>query len=235
MNLCVIPARGGSRRIPRKNIKNFFGKPIISYVVEKVNSSKLFDEVMVSTEDAEIAEIARNCGASVPFMRTLDNADDFTGPGDVVNEVLTMYAELGRRFEAACCVYPTAVLMKVTSLSRGYEMLSLSKYDAVLSAGKFSSPIWRSLKVSKDGHVEMFFPEYETARSQDLPEAYFDAGQFYWFRPTPFLILGNKNVFGNNRGLIVLSDHEVQDIDTLEDWKMAEIKFALSRSYEGTK
>ena len=224
MNICIIPARGGSKRIARKNIKDFNGRPIIAYAIEAALKSELFSEVMVSTEDDEIAEIGRIYGATVPFMRSKENADDFTGPGDVVFEVLTKYSDLGQHFDNGCCIYATSPLLTVRRLVEGLDLLSNSKYDVVFPVGKYSSPIWRSYKLDSKSGVGMNFPEYEKCRSQDLPDAYFDAGQFYWFHTQNIFDITNKNTFGKNKGVIVLDDSEVQDIDNLDDWQIAEIK-----------
>lgn len=224
-NVAIIPARGGSKRIPRKNIKDFLGKPIIAYSIETALESGLFDEVMVSTEDEEIAAISRSYGASVPFLRSETNADDFTGPGDVVYEVLNKYDELGRGFDNCCCIYATSPLMTVYRLSQALDLLLNSKYDVVLPVAQFNSSIWRSYKMNANSGITMNFPEYETKRSQDLPSAYFDAGQFYWFQREDFLRLDNKNIFGTFKGAVVLENLEVQDIDTTNDWKLAELKY----------
>jgi len=224
MNICIIPARGGSKRIARKNIKDFNGRPIIAYAIEAALKSELFSEVMVSTEDDEIAEISRRYGATVPFMRSQKNADDFTGPGDVVFEVLTKYSELGQQFDNGCCIYATSPLLTIARISEGLELLTNSKYDVVFPVGKYSSPIWRSCKLDAKSGVKMNFPEYEKSRSQDLPDAYFDAGQFYWFHTQNIFNIDNKNTFGKNKGVIVLDDLEVQDIDNMDDWQIAEIK-----------
>lgn len=224
MNICIIPARGKSKRIARKNIKDFNGRPIIAYSIEVALKSKLFSEVMVSTEDDEIAEISRHYGAKVPFMRSEKNADDFTGPGDVVAEVLMKYSGLGRHFDICCCIYATSPLLTISRLSEGLDLLSNSKYDVVFPVGKYSSSIWRSYKLNAKSEVKMNFPKYEKSRSQDLPDGYFDAGQFYWFHAQNIFNIDNKNIFGENKGVIILDDIEVQDIDNLDDWQIAEIK-----------
>lgn len=225
-NIAIITARGGSKRIPRKNIKPFWGKPIIAYSIEAALASNLFDEVMVSTDDFEIAEIAIRYGAKVPFMRSAQNANDFTGPGDVVLEVLQDYGKIGIRFNRGCCIYATAPLMSTSRLIEGYELLLNSTFEVVFPVGSFSSPIWRSYKMSENKSVDMNFPEHEKKRSQDLPTAFYDAGQFYWFNISNFLKLSNKNTFGLSKGAVILNDTEVQDIDNLYDWQMAEIKFS---------
>jgi pseudaminic acid cytidylyltransferase len=224
MNICIIPARGGSKRIARKNIKDFNGRPIIAYAIEAALKSELFSEVMVSTEDDEIANISRIYGATVPFMRSEKNADDFTGPGDVVFEVLTKYSELGQQFDQCCCIYATSPLMTIPRLIEGLQLLNSSEHDVVFPVGKYSSPIWRSYKLDAESGVRMNFPEYEKSRSQDLLDTYFDAGQFYWFHTQNIFNIDNKNTFGKNKGVIILDDIEVQDIDNLDDWQVAEIK-----------
>jgi pseudaminic acid cytidylyltransferase len=230
-NIAIIPARGGSKRIPRKNIKGFHGLPVIAYSIEAALKSKLFSEVMVSTEDNEIAEISSKYGAKVPFLRSEENADDFTGSGDVAFEVLKNYAQAGQIFDNGCCIYATAPLIRESRLIEGNELLINSNFDVVFPVGRYSSPIWRSYKMNAHGGVEMNFPEHEKKRSQDLKLSYYDAGQFYWFKVVNFLALENKNIFGVSKGAIILRDSEVQDIDDLDDWHMAEVKF----SYLNTK
>ncbi|MGB0861941.1 MAG: pseudaminic acid cytidylyltransferase [Saprospiraceae bacterium] len=225
--IAIIPARGGSKRIPRKNIKSFLGKPIIAYSIEAALSSNLFDEVMVSTEDEEIAVVARKYGAKVPFVRSEKNSDDFTGTGDVCFEVLNAYKTKGISFDLACCIYATAPLIHKDRLSEALDLLVNNKaFDVTLPAGRFSSPILRSYKMDETGGIGMHFPQYEKSRSQDLPEAYFDAGQFYWFHTSNMESLANKNIFGENKGAVILEDYEVQDIDEISDWDMAELKFS---------
>ena len=222
----MIPARGGSKRIPRKNIKDFLGKPIIAYSIEAAIDSGLFSEVMVSTDDSEIAEISKAYGASVPFLRSKINSDDFSGPGDVIFEVLNKYKEMGREFECGCCLYATSPLTTISRLNEGLELLANdSRFDVVFPVGRFNSSIWRSYKMKNDSGVTMNFSEYERSRSQDLPESYYDAGQFYWFNTTNMEMLENKNTFGAEKGVIVLNDMEVQDIDDINDWQIAEIKY----------
>lgn len=224
MNLAIIPARGGSKRIPRKNILDFLGKPIIAYSIEAAISCDLFDEVMVSTDDQEIAEVARKFGATAPFMRSKENSDDFSGPGDVALEVIRYYEKAGKNFDTCCCIYATAPLIQATRLIEGYNLIQNSKFDTVYPVAKFNSPIWRSYKIENNGQLLFNFPENEKKRSQDLPDTFHDAGQFYWFKIPQFLQLNNKNVFGNIKGAIVLDDLEVQDIDNMNDWELAELK-----------
>jgi pseudaminic acid cytidylyltransferase len=234
-NLCIIPARGGSKRILRKNIKSFCGKPIIAYSIEAALKSNLFDEVMVSTDDEEIATIALQYGAKVPFMRSEINADDFTGTGDVAFEVLVKYSEIGKEYTNACCVYATAPFLDETRLIEGYKLLTDREFDVVFPLAKYSSPIWRSYFISENKSVKINYPEHEAKRSQDLPDAYYDAGQFYWFKTATLQLLENKNIFGIKKGAIVLDDMEVQDIDNVEDWVIAEKKFEYLMNKKNTK
>lgn len=225
-NVAVIPARGGSKRIPRKNIRDFLGKPIIAYSIEAALESGLFDEVMVSTDDEEIAKVAKKYGAKLPFMRSAENADDHATTVDVLVEVLQTYKQQGKNFENACCIYPTAPLVKCTFLENAYERLVNKNFSTVFPVVEFSYPIQRSLKLSGKNKVEMNWPEHLESRSQDLPKAYHDAGQFYWFNVEE--LLKEKKLFGENSGAIVLPNTSVQDIDTEEDWKLAEMKAKLS-------
>ena len=218
-NLCIIPARGGSKRIPRKNIRPFLGKPIIAYSIEAALNSGLFDEVMVSTDDDEIIEVAKKYGASVPFKRSLDNADDYATLADVVDEVTKAYKNEGKHFDYGCCILPTSPLIKVDNLKKALELLQNEAYDSVRPIVPFSYPIQRALKL-KNGYVEMFNPEYKRKRSQDLETAFHDAGQFYWFE-------FEKGMHSERKGAIILTNKEVQDIDDEEEWKLAELKYSL--------
>ena len=222
--VAIIPARGGSKRIPRKNIREFLGKPIIAYSIEAALGSGLFDEVMVSTDDAEIAEVAVRYGAKVPFMRSHEASDDFATTAAVLNEVLLKYKSEGRVFDKACCLYPTAPLVGKAALVAAHEKLTAASLDTVFPVVKYSYPIWRSLKV-EDGKAVMNWPEHLNSRSQDLPAAYHDAGQFYWFRVDRFL--QQQSLFTQNSGAVELDELEVQDIDSLTDWKLAELKYQL--------
>lgn len=224
-NLAIIPARGGSKRIPRKNIREFLGKPIIAYSIQIALEIGLFEEVMVSTDDEEIAEVAKKYGAKVPFMRSVENADDHASTIDVLVEVLKIYQKRGKNFENGCCIYPTAPLLKSSFIKSGYEKLINDSFYTVFPVVEFSYPIQRSLKLSSKGKVEMNWPEHLESRSQDLPKAYHDAGQFYWFNIKE--ILKEKKLFGKNSGAMVLPSRNVQDIDTEEDWTFAEMKAKL--------
>ncbi|MDK2842451.1 MAG: hypothetical protein PWQ17_1957 [Anaerophaga sp.] len=217
-NLCIIPARGGSKRIPRKNIKDFLGKPIIAYSIEAAIQSNLFDEIMVSTEDPEIANVALKYGAKVPFMRSPENANDFATLADVINEVKGQYLELERSFNNICCILPTSPLLMVDNLRMGYELLISKKADSVRPVVRFSYPIQRAVRLDDQGKINMFYPEYQNSRSQDLEPAFHDAGQFYWMK-------FDAGLKGTNKYGFEIFEIYVQDIDTEEDWKLAELKY----------
>ncbi len=233
-NLCIIPARGGSKRIPRKNIKDFLGKPIIAYPIEAALNSGLFDEVMVSTDDEEIKQVAEKYGAKVPFLRTEKNANDYSGTGDVVFEVLNEYKAQGIGFDIVCCLYATSPLVQIKYLKQALELLREGEFDSVFTLGAYSSPILRSYVMNEIGGVRMMFPEYEKKRSQELEKNYFDAGQFYWLYSSNMEWLSNKNSFGENKGAIILKDYEVQDIDEISDWHMAELKYSYIKNLKLT-
>ena len=222
--IAIIPARGGSKRIPGKNIKEFLGRPIIAYSIETALSSGLFDEVMVSTDDPEIAEISVRYGASVPFMRSAEASDDFATTAAVISEVLQMYSTKGRQFDLGCCLYPTAPLTSKETLESAHKLLASHDFDTVFPVVKYSYPIWRSLKLEA-GKIKMNWPENLNSRSQDLPPAYHDAGQFYWFIVDKFL--QQQSLFTQNSGAVELNELQVQDIDSITDWKLAELKYQL--------
>jgi len=226
-NLAIIPARGGSKRIPRKNIKDFLGKPIIAYSIEAALKSGLFDEVMVSTDDKEIAEIAIKYGAKVPFLRSDKNADDHATTVDVLIEVMEKYKAQGRTFENIACLYPSAPFTTSNKLKEAYTILISKKLDAVFPVMPFSFPIQRSLKMN-EGKLDYFYPEFENSRSQDLEMAYHDAGQFYFINTSS--LLNNKSILSKNTGAILITELEAQDIDNETDWKIAEIKYELIQS-----
>jgi len=226
-NLAIIPARGGSKRIPRKNIKDFLGKPIIAYSIEAALKSDLFDEVMVSTDDKEIAEIAIKYGAKAPFLRSEKNADDYATTVDVLIEVIEKYKAQGSTFENIACLYPSAPFTTSNKLKEAYTILISKKLDAVFPVMPFSFPIQRSLKMN-EGKLEYFYPEFENSRSQDLEKAYHDAGQFYFINTSSLLI--NKSILSKNTGAILITELEAQDIDNETDWKIAEIKYELLQS-----
>lgn len=221
--LAIITARGGSKRIPRKNIKDFCGKPILCYSIEAAKDAGVFDEIMVSTDDEEIAAVARNAGACVPFFRSEETAGDYASTDDVIMEVLKAYQKAGQEFESFCCIYPTAPFLSGARLRSAMELLK--EADSVMPVVPFSYPPQRGLLINDDGYVERQFPEYATTRSQDLPKIYHDCGQFYACRTDAFLKAGTTDV---ERLLpLILTELEVQDIDTMEDWELAEIKYKL--------
>lgn len=217
-NLAIIPARGGSKRIPKKNKKDFLGKPIIAYSIQTAIGSKMFDEIMVSTEDKEIAEIAQEYGAKVPFLRSNQNSGDFATLADVIEEVKDTYEEKQKYFDNICCILPTAPLISFEALKSAYELLvSNSDIDSVKPVVRFSYPIQRALRLI-DGKVEMIQKEHLKNRSQDLEPTFHDAGQFYWMKYS-------SGLKGENKYGIEISEVGVQDIDTQEDWELAEIKY----------
>ncbi|MFZ1807730.1 MAG: pseudaminic acid cytidylyltransferase [Cyclobacteriaceae bacterium] len=219
--IAIIPARGGSKRIPRKNIRLFLGKPIIAYSIETALGCGLFDEVMVSTDDTEIAEVAKRYGAKVPFLRSNGSADDHATTTEVLIEVLNEYKHLNSNFEIGCCIYPTAPFVKMEDLSSGLKKLVDNNFDSVFPIVAFDYPIWRALKIV-DNRVEMIWEEHSKARSQDLEEVYHDAGQWYWFNVNS--LMKNSAVISGNSGGIELPSTRVQDIDTDRDWVLAELK-----------
>jgi N-acylneuraminate cytidylyltransferase len=225
-NLAIIPARGGSKRIPRKNIKPFLGRPIISYSIEAAVQSKLFDEVMVSTDDDEIAEIAVKYGAVVPFMRSGKNAGDFATTAEVILEVLKSYQELDKAFRLGCCIYPCAPFVTAEKLRESCLKLTEDDLDIVIPVVHFSYPIWRALR-AENGLLKMIWPENEDKRSQDLPDTFHDAGQFYFFKIEE--LFKQKKLWMSTAGYIELLECEVQDIDTYMDWELAEIKYKTMR------
>ncbi len=221
-NLCIIPARGGSKRIPRKNIQNFRGAPIISYSIKAALDSGLFDEVMVSTDDLEIAEIAQFYKAVVPFMRSADNSNDYATTTDVLIEVINEYKKVGKQFDHVCCIYPTAPFVTSNRLKEGFDTI-LNGADSALPILTFDYPIWRSFKMNENECLEYNWVEYINSRSQDLPKTYHDSGQWYWVKRSKLEETG-KMIFENTKG-ILLSPFEAHDIDTQDDWKLAELKF----------
>jgi pseudaminic acid cytidylyltransferase len=225
MNIAIIPARGGSKRIPRKNIKEFHGKPLIAYSIEAAKASKCFDRIIVSTDDYEIAEVAKKYGAEVPFIRPVKISDDHATTVDVINHALLWFKENQYKITYACCIYATAPFISADSINRGFNALVKGDYSFSFSATSFPFPIQRAIKLDENGSCEMFMPEYLNTRSQDLPEAYHDAGQFYWGKSIAFL---NKlPMFSNASYAVILPRNTVQDIDTLEDWANAESMYEV--------
>lgn len=226
-SIAIIPARGGSKRIPRKNIKKFLGKPIIAYSIEAAIQSDLFDEVMVSTDDEEIAEVAKEYGATVPFMRSGENSGDLATTIDVLLEVIRGFKTIKHKdFSYACCIYPTAPLIQAEHLSQGFSNLIKPQVKAVFPVVSFSYPIWRGFEVDSDNGLKLLWPEYLNSRSQDLNQVYHDAGQWYWFEVLSFL--STKEIFTKATRVVKLDEFCVQDIDNESDWKLAELKYKLN-------
>lgn len=223
MKIAIIPARGGSKRIPRKNIKEFSGKPMIAYSIACAMSSGLFDRVVVSTDDEEIAEVAKRYGAEVPFMRPAELSDDHTANAEVMAHAIDWLIEHGDDIEAVCCIFATAPFVRGEDLKRGYEALRSGPWQRVFSATTFAYPIFRSFQMTDSGGLEMFYPEHFRTRSQDLPEALHDAGQFVWGRPRSWH--ERTGGFDKESSAVLIPRWRVQDIDTMEDWNHAEKLF----------
>ncbi len=222
--IAIITARGGSKRIPRKNIKEFCGKPILAYSIEAALASGIFDTVMVSTDDVEIAELAKHYGAEVPFYRSEKTANDFATTADVINEVLEEYEKRGQRFDALCCIYPTAPFLTGQKLRVAYEQMQEKAADSVVPVVRFGFPPQRSVIV-RNGYLQFKWPEHALTRSQDLEPFYHDAGQFYFLRTASFA--EQKKLIMERTVPLELEELEVQDIDNEEDWKLAELKFRM--------
>ena len=226
MRLAIIPARGGSKRIPRKNIKPFLGKPIIAYSIEAALNSQLFDEVIVSTDDEEIAKIAVEFGAKVPFFRSEKNSSDLATTFDVIEEVLEFYKQKNSHFKNICCIYACAPFVTSEKLITAYNVLIEKEYDSVFPVVPFGFPIQRALKINAN-KIRFFQPEFALKRSQDLEKSYHDVGQFYWMNPEK--ILSKKQILTENTGSIIVSEFEAQDIDNEVDWKLAELKYNFNK------
>jgi N-acylneuraminate cytidylyltransferase len=223
-NLCIIPARGGSKRIPKKNIKSFLGKPIIAYSIEAAIQSKLFTEIMVSTDCQETAEIAQEYGAKVPFLRSKENSNDFATTYDVIKEVIDEYKKNEVNFKNICCIYACAPFVTANKLKQAYQELSNSKVDAIFPVIEYSFPIQRAIKIN-NGKIKLFNTKYLNTRSQDLDKSYHDAGQFYLMKSEKILKKGR--IITDNCSSIIITELEGQDIDNDTDWKLAELKFKL--------
>lgn len=225
-SVAIIPARGGSKRIPKKNIKEFFGKPLIAYSIETALKSKLFDRVIVSTDDKEIARIAKEYGAEVPFLRPNNLSDDFTGTDDVILHTLDYLKSIGENYDYCCTVYATAPLLQEKYLIEGFKSLKNTNATHAFSATSMPFPIQRTFKINQKNRCKMFSPEHYNTRSQDLEEAYQDAGQFCW---TNLNTTSDKIVFDTDSIPIILPRYLVQDIDTLDDFKRAEIMYEVTQ------
>lgn len=224
MRLCVIPARSGSKRIPRKNIKEFCGKPMIAWSIEAAISSDCFDRIVVSTDDDEIADVAKTYGADVPFMRPAVLADDYAGTTPVIAHAIQWHIDHDEKPDHVCCVYATAPFIQPEDINRGLDLLLSSEANFAFSVTSYAFPIQRAIRVTDNKRVEMFQPEHFSTRSQDLEEAWHDAGQFYWGNNLAWL--EEKKLFSGNAAPVILPRHRVQDIDTQEDWVRAELMFS---------
>ncbi len=223
-SIAIITARGGSKRIPHKNLREFCGRPIIAYAIEAALECGRFDEIMVSTDDMEIAKLAKQFGAEVPFMRSEKTANDYATTVDVLLEVLSEYKRIGKLFEKGCCIYPTAVFVTAEKLRTAMELLETEPVDTVMPVVAYSFPPQRAVVV-RDGRVKLQHPEFFNCRSQDLEKIYHDCGQFYAFDVAAFI--KNGILLGDRVLPLVMNDLEVQDIDTMDDWKLAELKYKL--------
>lgn len=218
--VAIIPARGGSKRIPKKNIKLFAGHPIMAYSIKAAQETSLFDRIIVSTDSEEIAGVAKSFGAEAPFIRPAELADDFTGTVPVLIHALNWLREHGSPAKYFCCIYATTPFIQPKYVNKGFDLLRERNTVSAFSVTSFSYPIFRALKVDRKGCVKMLWPEYENVRSNDLMEAYHDAGQFYWGNTKRFL--REKKFFSSDSVAVILPRYLVQDIDTLEDWETAE-------------
>jgi len=223
MKLCVIPARGGSKRIPKKNIRNFCGKPIIAYTIEAALASACFDKVIVSTDDEEIASIAKEYGAETPFLRPEELSDDYTGTNEVIKHAIEWYQNNNENISFVCCIYATAPFVESKYIKEGYEKLVSSNKSFAFTVTSFPFPIQRAIRINSSNEVEAIWPENILKRSQDLEDAYHDAGQFYWGRSDAFI--NDEVIFSTASVAVLLPRHLVQDIDTLEDWHRAELMY----------
>lgn len=227
--IAIITARGGSKRIPKKNVKEFCGSPIISYSIKAALESRMFDEVMVSTDSSEIAEIAKKYGAAIPFMRSEKTSNDFADTTDVLMEVIEMYEKKGVKFDEFCCIYPTAPFVTSKKLIESHKLLEAEDTYNVIPMVAFSFPPQRGM-VREDKYIKPAYPEFINYRSQDLPEILHDCGQFYWCKTEAFL--KNNNFLANKTVPFIVSEMEVQDIDNDTDWELAEVKYQYMKRKE---
>lgn len=230
MNIAIIPARGGSKRIPRKNIKEFCGKPMIAYAITAAKASGLFDHIVVSTDDEEIAQIARAWGAETPFVRPAELANDFTATVPVIAHAIEACRNLGWIFDYVCCIYPGVPFIQIDDLRGAHTSLSRGEADYCFPVTEYPSAIQRALKRLSNGKMQPFFPEFELTRTQDLESAYYDAGQFYWGRVEAWLT--NPKIHKSGAGYAIPS-WRVVDIDTPDDWERAEILAPIIMGRQG--
>jgi len=227
MNVAIIPARGGSKRIPGKNIKEFAGKPIIAYSIKAAQESGLFDRIIVSTDCERIAEVAKSAGAEVPFIRPAELSDDHTPTAPVIEHSIRWFKSIGKAAKYSCCIYPTAPFVRESDLLKGYDLLTERAISSVFTITEFEFQIFRGLKINNDGFIEALWPENNNVRSQDLPTSYHDAGQFYWNDCEK--LLENKIIYSDDAMPVILPRYLVQDIDTKDDWEMAEITYEVCK------
>jgi N-acylneuraminate cytidylyltransferase len=229
MKIALIPARGGSKRIPKKNIKNFFGKPMIQWSIEACIKAQLFDRIIVSTDDGEIAEVAKRCGAEVPFIRPDNIADDYSTTTAVVSHAIAWLQDSGVKLDLCCCIYATAPFINPQDIRSGYELISTTDADYVFSITGFDYPIQRAIRLDSKKYISMVDASFYEKRSQDLEPFFHDAGQFYWGRPRSWL--EERPIFLSKSLPVIIPKDRVQDIDDLEDWHRAELMFeALLKS-----
>lgn len=226
MKVAVIPARGGSKRIPGKNIRVFAGKPMIAHSISRALQSGLFERVIVSTDDEEISRVARDFGAEVPLLRPKELSDDHTGTTEVVAHMVDWLQSRGAELSAVCCIYATAPFIRQEDLERGLAILQAGNWQYVFSATTFAFPIFRSFQTNAEGRLKMFFPEHFNTRSQDLPEALHDAGQFYWGLPQAWV--DHVRIFDETSTVVAIPRWRAQDIDTEEDWARAEVMMTIN-------
>jgi len=220
--IAIIPARGGSKRIPRKNIRNFLGKPIISYSIEAAKKTGIFSEITVSTDDLEIAEISKQFGASIPFLRSSRNSDDFSPLKEVIKEVLANYSIMGKEFDYICCILPTSPMVSSENIFSAYNLIEKENGDSTIAVVKYSHPIQRALRI-QEGKIQFCWPEHRLTRTNDLETSYHDTGSFYWIRRSSFE--KQDQIFMQKSIPFELSEETVQDIDNETDWKLAELKY----------
>lgn len=225
MRLCVIPARGGSKRIPRKNIKSFAGQPMISYSIQAALNSGCFDKVIVSTDDSEIAEVAKSFGAEVPFLRPAELSNDYAGTVSVIKHAIEWFEENQQKPSEVCCLYATSPFVQAKTISAAYQQFIEAGADYCFTATSFAFPIQRAIKLTANKRVQMFSPEHLSTRSQDLEEAYHDAGQLYWGKAEAWK--AERPIFSESATVYLLTRHLVQDIDTPEDWLRAELMYQV--------
>lgn len=223
-SIAIITARGGSKRIPRKNIKNFLGQPMLKYAIDAALESGIFNTVMVSTDDEEIAQIAKQYGTEVPFMRSEETSNDFATTMDVLLEVICQYKKMNIEFDTLCCIYPCVPFLKGDTLVKAYTVFSESNTDALMPVVRFSYPIQRALRINNEGLLEYIQPEYIKTRSQDLEPTYHDVGMFYFYK-VDLLSTQNKKI-----KYFEMKETEIQDIDTEEDWHYAEMKYRINEN-----